>query len=400
MPSFNYRAIDTGGKPVAGVVTAENYQVALRMLEEQALYPVNVSEGGAAGVSSMGRRRKVKTSQLTIFFSQLSDLLRAGVPMLRSLDVLSKQEAGSALSAVVKELREDVAGGASLGDAMSKHPHAFSTLHASMVRAGEQGGFLEDVLQRASIFAEKQDELKNKVVGAMIYPSILVFAGGGVVLLLMGVVVPKLGQFLRPENYNILTHIVLGGAKFLQTNYMFMLMAVTAIVIGVVSFLKTDYGQHQVDKFKLKAPVLGNIMTLVAICRFCRIQGTMLQNGVQILAALKIAKDSAGNSIIAKVIEDAAESVRKGAALSAPLADSGYFPGTIVDMISVAEESNNLESVLVQIAETYEKRTARSVDLGVRIIEPVLLIVMAVIVMTILIALLLPILTMSQGMTA
>ncbi len=400
MPSFTYRAIDTGGKPVAGVVTAENYQVALRMLEEQALYPVKVSEGSDASVTSMGRRRRVKSSQLTIFFSQLSDLLKAGVPMLRSLDVLGRQDTGSALSAVVKELREDVAGGASLGDAMAKHPHAFSKLHASMVRAGEQGGFLEDVLQRASIFAEKQDELRNKVVGAMIYPCILVFAGVGVVSVLMIVVVPKLGQFLRPENYNALTHIVLGSANFMKANYVFMLFGVTAVVIAVTAFLKTDYGKLQVDRFKLKAPVLGKIMTLVAICRFCRIQGTMLQNGVQILSALKIAKDSAGNSILAAVIEDAAESVRKGAALSAPLAECGYFPATIVDMISVAEESNNLESVLVQIADTYERRTARSVDLGVRIIEPILLIIMAVVVLAIMIALLLPILTMSQGMMA
>ena len=298
---------------------------------------------------------------------------------------------------MVKELREDVAGGMSLGDAMAKHPRVFSPLHSSMTRAGEQGGFLEDVLHRIAIFCEKQDELRNKVIGAMIYPAILVFAGSGVVLLLLTVVVPKLREHLRPETFNILTKGVFGVCDLLRDHWMALLMLACAILFGLTTWVKSAAGRRAYERFKLRAPVMGKIVTMVAICRFCRILGTMLHNGVPILQALKISKDSAGNRILAQSIEEAADSVKKGAALSAPLRESGLFPLTVLDMIAVAEESNNLETVLVQIADTNEARTARSIELGVRILEPVLLLVMALVVFCIAVALLLPILTMGSA---
>ncbi len=394
MPSFSYKAVNDSGAPVTGVLTAENYHVALRMLEEQALFPVKVSEGTGDGAIGGSSGKRVKLAQLTTFYSQLADLLRAGVPMLRSLDVLSRQATGGSLPQIVKELREDVAGGKSLADAMVKHPHAFSHLDASMVRAGEEGGFLEDVLERIAIFTEKQDELRNKVIGAMIYPSILVFAGGGVVLLLMLFVVPKLRDQLRPETFNFLTVAVFGTCDVLMNHYLALLVVVAGLVLGVSTWMKTDQGKLLSDKFRLKAPLVGKIFTMVAICRFCRILGTMLHNGVAILQALKIAKDSAGNQILVSLIEEAGDSVRKGAPLSDPLRKSGLFPLAVVDMIAVAEEGNNLETVLVQIADTNEARTARTVDLAVRVLEPILLVIMAMAVFCIALGLLLPILTM------
>lgn len=396
MPSFAYKAVSSGGQHVNGVLTAENYHVALRMLDEQALYPIQVSEGAQAGGGGIGSRRRVKSAHLTTFYSQLADLLKAGVPMMRSLDVLSGQGSQGAMSQVVKELREDVAGGMSLGDAMAKHPRVFSPLHSSMVRAGEQGGFLEEVLHRIATFCEKQDELKNKVFGAMIYPAILVTVGGAVVTLLMVWVVPTLGKNLRPENFNILTTLVIGASDILRFHWMMVLMGVAGLAIALGTWIQSASGKRSFEKFKLKGPVFGKIFTMVAICRFCRILGTMLHNGVPILQALKIAKDSAGNSILAKLIEDAADSVKKGAPLSEPLRESGLFPPAVLDMIAVAEEGNNLETVLVQIADTNEARTARAVDLGVRVLEPVLLVVMAMFVFCIAVALLLPILTMGS----
>lgn len=397
MPSFTYKAVAGDGKQVDGVLTAENYQVALRMLEEQTLYPIKVSEGTEASTDVFGRRKRVKASHLTTFYSQLADLLRAGVPMLRSLDVLSRQESHGALIQVLKELREDVAGGMALGEAMGKYSHAFSPLHSAMVRAGEQGGFLEDVLHRIAVFSEKQDELRNKVLGAMIYPCILVTVGTGVVLMLMLIVVPKLREHLRPETFNPLTVVVFWACDMLQDHYIAIVLVGGAILLAVSSWARTPTGNLWMERLKLRAPVFGRIFTMVAICRFCRILGTMLHNGVPILQALKISKDSAGNTILAKVIEESADSVRKGAALSTPLGESGMFPPAVVDMIAVAEESNNLETVLVQIADTNEVRTARMIDLGVRVIEPVLLVIMASIVFCIAIALLLPILTMGSS---
>ena len=397
MPSFTYKAVNATGKAVTGILTAENYQVALRMLDEQTLYPVRVTEGIEESKLGMGAGRRVKTHHLTTFYSQMADLLQAGVPILRSLDVLARQSSHGALTQVIKELRESVAGGTALGDAMGKHPRVFSPLHASMVRAGEHGGFLEDVLARIAIFSEKQDELRNKVVGSMIYPTILVFAGSTVLLLVMLFVVPKIRPYLRPETFNPLTYVVFWACDLLRDHYVMIIGVMLAVVVAVSAFLRTDYGKGLSERFKLRAPIMGRIFTMVAICRFCRILGTMLHNGVPILQALRISKDSAGNDLLAGVIERAGDSVKKGAALSAPLGDSGLFPPTIVDMIAVAEESNNLETVLVQIAETNETRTARQIDLGVRVLEPILLVVMASLVFCILVAILLPILTMGSA---
>lgn len=399
MPSFAYTAVSGKGEHVSGVLTAENYRVALRMLEEQQLYPMQVKEGvEAGGRNAFGGRRRVKPALLTTFYSQLADLLKAGVPMLRSLDLLSKQSSSGVFTSLVKELREDVAGGMGLGDAMGKHPHAFSPLHSSMIRAGEQGGFLEDVLHRIATFSEKQDELRNKVRGAMIYPSILVVVGGVVVTLLMTLVVPKIRENMRPENFNVFTVGVFWICDTFTQRYVGLILGGVAAVSGFVWAIRTPQGRRLYERFKLKAPIVGKIFTMVAICRFCRILGTLLHNGVPILQSLKIAKDSAGNQILAELIEQAGESVRKGAALSTPLAESGLFPVTVVDMIAVAEESNNLETVLVQIADTNETRTARAIDLAVRVLEPLLLVVMAGIVAVLMIALLLPILTMGSSL--
>ena len=389
--------MDNSGQAVTGVMTAENYQVALRMLDEKSLYPVKVTEGIDEGGLSLGGRRRVKGRHLTTFYSQLADLLGAGVPMLRALDVIGRQGSAGSLSTVVKELREDVAGGMSLGDAMAKHPTVFQSLHASMVNAGEQGGFLEDVLRRIAIFSEKQDELKNKVIGALIYPCILVTVGCLIISLIMLVVVPQIREFLRPETFNPLTIAVFWACDTLKESYLKIIIVLAIIFVVISSLLKTEKGSRAFAIFKLKAPLLGRIWTMVAICRFCRILGTLLHNGVPILQSLKISKDSAGNLILAEVIEEAGDSVRKGAALSAPLGESGLFPPVVVDMIAVAEESNNLETVLVQVADTNEARTARQIDLAVRILEPILLAIMAVMVFCIAMALLLPILTMGTA---
>lgn len=395
MPTYAYKAVQSGGAVVTGALTAENQQVALRLLDERALFPIRVEEAGVRSIT--GTRKRVKLRHLTVFYQQLADLLRAGVPMLRALDVLSDQKSSVALGQIVRETREDVAGGATLADAMEKHPHVFNELHCSMIRAGERGGFLEDVLARLATFAEKQDELRNRLIGAMIYPCILMFAGTVVVTFIMVFVIPKLLAHMRPETFNVLTVVVFRASDILRGYYHVILGGVLALLVGVRIAVRTEWGTRMAAMFKLKAPVLGRVVTMVAVCRFCRILGTMLHNGVPILQALKISKDSAGNVILSEQIEKAAENVRKGETLAAPLGQSGLFPADVLSMIAVAEESNNLENVLIQIADANEARTARSIDLAVRLLEPMLLMCMAVLVGIIAIALLLPILTMGSS---
>ncbi len=396
MPTFTYTARNVEGKTVTGMVTADNEQQVLRTLDEQSLFPVDVFEGGKAQSSLGGRKRKVQPAKVAVIYSQFADLLRAGVPALRSLDVLHKQTSNPVLKEVLAEVREDLSSGETLADAMDKHPNAFSPLHVSMIRAGEKGGFLEEVLVRIAIFTERQNELRNKLIGSMLYPLMLMLVGGAVVVLLLVFVVPKVKSFLRGD-LPFMTQIVFGMCDFLKDHGTAVAGAVFVALLMLAGVLRSQAGQHLMDRLQLKIPKLGKIVTLVAICRFCRILGTLLHNGVPILQALKISRDSAGNRLLMSAIDDATESVRKGAALAAPLGRSGLFPLDIVDMIAVGEESNNLENVLVTIADSYETRTAREIDLMVRFIEPLLLVVMAGVVAVIAVALLLPILSMSSG---
>ncbi len=394
MPTYAYKAVGSGGKPSTGSLTAENHQVALRMLEEQSLFPLSVEESQAVSAVT-GRRKGVKLRHLTTLYQQLSDLLRSGVPMLRALDVLSSQDGSPlAMRQVLKEAREDVAGGDTLADAFEKNPQIFKPLHCSMIRAGERGGFMEDVLSRLSIFAEKQDELRNKLLGAMIYPAMLMLAGVAVVTLIMIVVVPKLRDNLNPAAFNIMTHALFGVCDILTNYYVYLIVGVIVAIFAFNAAKRTAKGQRAMAQLSLRAPAFGKLYTMVSVSRFCRILGTLLQNGVPILQSLKIARDSAGNEILAEIIDGATESVRRGETLSVPLGKSGMFPGDILSMIAVAEESNNLENVLVQIAETNETRTARTIETTVRFVEPALLMMMAIIVGAIAFALLLPILQM------
>jgi len=395
MPSFTYVARNAEGKTISGVLTAENQQQVLRTLDEQMLFPVEVREGGKAKALG-GGKKKVSPKRIAVVYSQFADLLRAGVPALRALDVLHRQNSNAVLKEVLKEVREDLSSGQTLADAMTKHPNAFSPLHVSMIRAGEKGGFLEDVLQRIAVFTERQNELRNKLIGSLMYPAILLSVGLTVVIFLLVSVVPKVRGFLRGELPKM-TQVVFALCDFLKEYGLLALGGVFVVLMLIAAVLRSERGRMLFDRFQLKAPLLGSIITLVAICRFCRILGTLLHNGVPILQSLKIARDSAGNRLLANLIDEATESVRKGAALAMPLSKSDLFPLDIIDMIAVGEESNNLENVLITIADSYEARTARSIDLAMRLLEPILLVGMAGIVAIIAVALLLPILTMSSG---
>ena len=396
MASFTYTARGIDGKTVNGVLTAETQQQALRMLDEQKLFPVEIREGGQAKRALGGGKKRVRPTVVAVMYSQFADLLRAGVPALRSLDVLSRQTSNVVLKEVLQEVRESISGGKTLADAMTEHPNAFNPLHVSMIRAGEKGGFLEDVLARIAIFTERQNEMRNKLIGAVLYPAILMFIGSGIVIFLLVGVVPKVRKFLRGDLPSM-TRVVFALCDFLKDNGLLVAGLLVAFIMALIFVIRSNAGRRYFDEFQLKAPMLGKLVTLVAICRFCRILGTLLHNGVPILQALKISRDSAGNRLLVDAIEDATESVRKGSSLAVPLGKSGLFPLDILDMIAVGEESNNLENVLVTIADSYETRTGRTVDLMLRFLEPLLLIGMAAIVAVIAIALLLPILTMSSA---
>jgi general secretion pathway protein F len=398
VPTFVYKARNATGTSVSGTIVADTTAGAARLLDERALLPIEVEEMKAGSKSVLtGQTRRISSSKVGVLYEQLADLLRAGVPVLRALSVLSKQGSEAGLGRVLREVHDDVADGDTLADALDKHPHAFRTLHASMVRAGEKGGFLEDVLTRLSEFVARQDALRNKFIGALIYPCVLLSAGLIAVIGLMIFVVPQIRPMLMKQDLPWITQAVFGLSDFIGSRYLEIGGVLLLTIVGLYAFFQSRAGRRAWSVLQLRSPGLGKIYTMVALCRFCRIFGTLMANGIPILTALKISRESAGNDILSEMIDKAAESVNKGEPLSAPLAAARVFPAAIVDMLAVAEESNTLEKVLVQIANTQEERTARQIDLFAKLLEPMLLLVMGVMVLLVAVALLLPILRMATS---
>ncbi|MFN0135654.1 MAG: type II secretion system F family protein [Phycisphaerae bacterium] len=399
MGTFAYKARNSTGEQVNGMLVADSALAAARLLDERRLLPIEVEEVRAQGTSLFtGRARNISQSKVGIIYEQLADLLRAGVPVLRALSVLAKQSGSSGLGRILKEVHDDVAGGDTLADALDKHPQAFRPLQVAMVRAGEKGGFIEDVLSRLSEFISRQDALRNKFIGSMIYPVVLLLAGLGAVVGLMIFVVPNIRELLVSQpNLPAATKIVFFLSDVIGKYYLGLAGAIAAISVGISVFFKTEFGARIWSILQLRTPGIGKIYTMVSLCRFCRIFGTLLNNGIPMIHALKIARDSTGNTILSEAIERATESVNRGEPLAQPLAAAKLFPPAMIDMIAVSEESNTLEKVLIEIANTQEARTANQIDLFVRLLEPLMLMVMGVMVMFIAIGLLVPILQMATG---
>jgi general secretion pathway protein F len=299
-------------------------------------------------------------------------------------------------------LRGDVADGTTLADAMAKHPRVFNDLAVSMVRAGQEGGFLEDVLSRIAEFTDHQEDMKAKVFGAMAYPIFLLGVTGLVLSVMLTWFVPRFEPiFARMRDAGklpALTDWLLGTSAFVQSHFILILCALVLLIALIRTAFRSDQGRLYWDRFKLWAPGMKNIWVGLAIARFSRILGTMLANGIPILTALRVSKDSTGNRILAEVVDQAADNVSAGASLAAPLRACGRFPVDVVEMIAVGEEANNLDKVLVGIADTTERRTTRQIDLLVRLLEPLLLLLMAAVTLVVIAAILLPVFRMSSVM--
>lgn len=399
MPDFQYIAREATGRQVSGLLTAASKQDALSALAGKSLFPVSIDMAAESKAQRAGGGR-VRARYLAVFYTQLGDLLHSGVPLLRSLDLLERQTTNKALKTVIQDVREQVADGARLADSMRRHPKAFGELAVSMIRAGEEGGFLEDVLKRIATFVEHQQELKARVVGAMVYPAFLFVMGSLIVAGMMTFFVPKFEPiFKRMEQRTGLpwaTTTLMSMSNVFRDYWWLMAIFLGVAVSLFMSWVKGTEGRRQFDAFRLIVPGVGKILRTLAIARFCRILGTLLKNGVPIIHALKIAKDATGNVVLADAIGVAAENITAGRSLAQPLAASEQFPEEVIEMIAVGEEANNLEEVLINVADGMERRTNRALDMFVRLLEPLMLTVMAGIILFVVIGLMWPILQSSS----
>jgi len=398
MAYYSYIARSAGGSKSEGVLEADNEAAALRQLEDRDLFPIRVSEKADPTGARARRGKGVRSRDVGVMYGQLADLIGSGVPLLRALDTLCRSTVNRQLVVLLKEIKASVADGKSLNESMKQYPQVFPPLHTSMVHAGERASMLVAVLQSLAGFIERLDELRAKVLGAMIYPALLSAVGMAVMVAALIFFVPKFEPLLEGVQKALPTQLIFGMSVGLRKYWPVVLLGFAAGGVGIWMSLRTEASKRVAERWRLKLPVVGLALRMVAITRFCRILGTMLDNGVPLLQALAIGKDATGSSLMAERISVAMESVRGGKSLTQPLGEGGLFPEQIIAMLAVAEESNQLQKVLLQIADTVERRTNQQVDQAVRLVEPLILCAVAAGIGFLALGLLLPIFTMASSL--
>ena len=393
MAAFQYIARDSLGSKVTGTLTAATRQAVLTELQSRDLAPVNVRE---IRVSTHFQKR-ISVRHLANSYRQLADLLRVGMPLLKALQLIGKSKSNPRLAAIWVAIADDIAEGERLAESMAKHEYVFPTIQIAMIRAGERGAFLEQVLERLGNFLEHQADIRAKVVGNLIYPVVLLVVGLSIVIAALVFFVPKFKDFYARIELPLPTKILMGASDALISYWPLILFAIAAGIFTFWWFARRPAVRLTLTRWQLKIPKLGELISSLAIARFTRILGTLLDNGVPMLPAMQISRDAVGNVLLAEAVDQAADAIRSGETLAKPLAESGMFPEDVAEMIAVGESANNLPAVLSTIAETIEKRIDRMLSLLVRMMEPIMLLGLAGVVLFIFIALIVPMLKLSAA---
>jgi len=394
VPTFTYVARSPAGERVAGTLETASEQAALQELASRGLAPVKVTEA----TPSRRRGARVSVRRLASAYQQLADLLRAGVPLLRALRLLARSKSDPRLAAIMGEIAAAVADGQRLADAMAQRSDAFPPIQVAMVRAGERAGFLDQVLARLATFLSHQADLRAKVLGNMIYPCVLLLVGACVVIGALVFFVPRFEDFYKDMALPLPTRLLLGTSRILTAHGWLVLVGTVLAGAALAWLLRRPGVRRRLAIWQLRVPQLGPLVRNLAVARFCRILGTMLNNGIPLIQAMRISRDAAGHPLLEEAIDAATDAVRHGDPLAAPLGRSGLFDEDVVEMIGVGESANNLDEVLVGIAETIERRVDRMLAIALRLMEPLLLLTLAGVVIFIFIALVVPMLQMSAGL--
>lgn len=388
MPTFEYTALNVAGQRIGGVLSGASEQVVLAELESKQLTPITIEQRNEAA----GRRRTISSRKLGTAYGQLGDLLHAGVPLLRALRVLANRKSSPHLSAVFQSLAEAVAEGQDLAAAMQSRPDVFPPVQIAMIRAGEKGGFLETVMSRLGQLVLSQAEMKSKIVGNLIYPGLLVGFGAIILGVIFGFFVPMFRPMFEsiPGGAPWITQTVFALSTAVGRYGPLTLGVLVVSVVGLLRAARRPGVRRKLVEWRTFGPLIGPLERATAASRFCRMLGTMLANGVPMLGAMQIAREAAGNEIMEEAIARAAEAVRSGQALAGPLAECALFDDDVIEMISVGESANNLDDVLIKIADAIDQRIDRLLSTVVKLIEPALLVVLAGAVFIVAVALILP----------
>ena len=417
MPHFAYTAVDAQGKTHQGTVEANSAADAAAAIKKQGRFPTNIAETAAAAGAVKGKglslpfsfgggsgTGKVPAKVLTVFTRQLSTLISAGLPLLRSLRTLSKQEKNANLKKIMASLAESVEGGTTFSEALAQHPKAFNKLYVNMVKAGELGGVLEVVLTRLAEFAEKSQRIRGKVTSAMVYPIVVLTIAVGIVTFLMLFIVPKFEAIFKDmlggRPLPFITQTIMDISRFIQGHFFLLAGMLVLAVVGLRLSMRLPGVPAKVDQFKLKLPLFGDMLTKTAVARFSRTLGTLVSSGVPILQALQITRDTAGNERVSQAIETIHDNVKEGESMVAPMEASQIFPPMVVSMVQVGEETGQLPDMLTKVADVFEEEVDTAVAGLTSLLEPVMIVLLALIVGTIVVALFLPLITIIQDLTA
>ena len=408
MPTFQYTAVNAQRQNKTGTVDAANATEASNQIKAMGLFPTKISELQTDAPAVAGKKVKkgasIKSKSLSVFTRQLATLIGAGLPLLRSLTTLQKQEKNPVLKSTMAGLATSVEGGGTFSEALTQYPGIFNKLFVNMVKAGELGGVLEIVLTRLAEFQEKSEKIKGKVVSAMFYPVVVLFIAISILTFLLVFIVPKFQQIftemLGGKPLPALTQFVINASDFLKHHYIIVFGIIGALVVAFNVFKSSKAGQIVIDRFVFNAPVFGSLIQKTSIARFTRTLGTLVSSGVPILQALQITKETSGNEVVASAIEKVHDAVREGENVVTPLEASGIFPPMVISMVQVGEETGKLPDMLIKVADVYEEEVDNAVAGLTSLLEPIMIVFLAVIVGVIVIALFLPLVSIIQGISS
>jgi general secretion pathway protein F len=407
MPVFEYSALNAKGKKDSGIIDAEGAAAAKRKLRDSGIYPISLKELSDAPSKKKnrikqftlaGRLSRVKPSDISVMTRQLSTLLWAGLPLVSALDTLIPQTKSAAFKKILAQVKDAIVEGGGFAQALSRYPGVFSSLYINMIRSAETAGTLEIVLERLADLTERQDALSSRIKGALYYPIFMVAVGSLALFALMGYVVPKITSIFEDMNQALPTPtvILIGASDFIKGFWWLLLALLAAAAYGVHPFIKTPKGRHAFDKMKLSFPVAGELTKKLAASRFSRTLGSLLDNGVPMLKALDIVKNIAGNTLFADALEHVAREVGKGRGLAESMSERHIFPILSVQMIQVGEQSGDLENMLEKVADIYEKDVESAITGMTALLEPLMILFMALVIGFIVISIALPIIEMNQ----
>jgi type IV pilus assembly protein PilC len=423
MSTFVYDALNASGKPQKGTVDAASKEEAIQRIKSQGFFPTSVreqkgkkAEAPTAGDESKTKKKKevslsvgkVKRKQLTLFTRQLSTLQDAGLPLLRSLQILEGQLRPGKFKNILQGVCEDVEGGSSLSEAMAKHPRAFDRLYCKMVAAGEVGGVLDIILQRLAEFMEKADRLRRKIKGAMWYPAVVVIVAVAIVTFIMWFIIPKFEEIFREFGVALplLTRFLIGISRWIagqnvgQTipGAVWVFVSPVAIWLFLKLTRKAPPGRAALDTIALWIPVVGSLIRKSVTARFTRTLGTLISAGVPILEAITITRDTSGNYVFEKALTRVHDSIREGESMADPLREAKVCDAIVVNMIDVGEETGDLDTMLMKIADNYDEEVDDAVQAMVKLIEPLLMVFLGVVVGAIVVAMFLPLVAMIESL--